>query len=926
MQDKNLEPSIFNTKDNQMKDLTTQLDTIFLLAPGKHEIRIIGRWYEVSVLGKKMTKCLLDQTGDRAAAYSIGLASSTKEAITMITQHFAMDQQELHNCFIVTNTVADDFSLEMKKRKIGSKWFSNITSFCTKAADIVAINSLIIDIDRTETAKTQQGQKLCASVQEMETLDLGRKEVVAFIAESGVKPSYQICSGNGYQIGIFFEHQTEIATAKKAVETILKGLKQKFLPSGISVDIALIDFGRVSRLCGMKNRKYDRVEELPDRTYRTSTLIENTSYSNQWENIVALATKLENTKANPSATQQKNISTPVQATKWYENTTPIYLAPSVPTAIPTTTKQTFTTEFDSESYVREIIALNGINIVKEKHDGNYKVMFCLEECLFDPSHKGGESAIVVNNNGKICYQCFHDHCSGHTWTDAKSQLRLPEKKAHCKTCGSEIHWEQNKQNKWCPKNLDGTTHRCKKTSKPPQAPKTADSDIVWLNDKGKVLPGLAAQAFFTKQKNTLIFVSGAFWRYGKGYWEKVKDEIIMQEIRDMIGREKTSKKVIEDIKFCLELEALSDNHKWNPSPEKLCFQNCILNTKTMQTEPHNKDLLQTNRFEWEYFPHGCPDTASFLLYMHENAPLWMNYLETIQFKQDAIDRLQEWMGLCLVPVTKMERCLFLKGEGRNGKGVFLHVLRNLIGESQVSSLDLDQLFDRFSKIGIQNKLINIGGDIDTDIVFSNKFKGMVSGETITAEDKYKKNEKFNPYARFIFAANDYPVTKDRSPAFYKRFDIVEFQKEFAEEEQNKDLKENLMKELPAIMHWALEGLKRLVKNNWIFSASATFDKTKESFKLASNHVLQFVASNFVINTKTDTPHWYSCKAFRTLYKDWCIDNGYKMLSEENLGKDMKRIGIRRERQSTGQRLYIYVGITPIDSAINEAETSITNNI
>ncbi len=82
----------------------------------------------------------------------------------------------------------------------------------------------------------------------------------------------------------------------------------------------------------------------------------------------------------------------------------------------------------SEEYVRAILALNPtINILKEK-DWQAGILFCLEECIFDSSHKLNESAILIQSNGRICYQCYHNSCKGKTWQDVKSLLQLPEKK------------------------------------------------------------------------------------------------------------------------------------------------------------------------------------------------------------------------------------------------------------------------------------------------------------------------------------------------------------------------------------------------------------------------------------------------------------------------------------------------------------------
>ncbi len=56
-------------------------------------------------------------------------------------------------------------------------------------------------------------------------------------------------------------------------------------------------------------------------------------------------------------------------------------------------------------------------------------------------------------------------------------------------------------------------------------------------------------------------------------------------------------------------------------------------------------------------------------------------------------------------------------------------------------------------------------------------------------------------------------TRDRSHAFFRRIDIVDFKRIFKEEEQDKDLKNKLRAEIPYIINWALKGLMSLRKNN-----------------------------------------------------------------------------------------------------------------
>jgi hypothetical protein len=54
---------------------------------------------------------------------------------------------------------------------------------------------------------------------------------------------------------------------------------------------------------------------------------------------------------------------------------------------------------------------------KVKQNGT-GTLYCLETCLFDPSHVR-ESSIIEGADGVLRYQCFHDSCQGRTWKEAR---------------------------------------------------------------------------------------------------------------------------------------------------------------------------------------------------------------------------------------------------------------------------------------------------------------------------------------------------------------------------------------------------------------------------------------------------------------------------------------------------------------------------
>lgn len=70
--------------------------------------------------------------------------------------------------------------------------------------------------------------------------------------------------------------------------------------------------------------------------------------------------------------------------------------------------------FDLEGY----LAHYGVEVVRVKSHGG-GMLYCLEHCLFDPSHTAGESAIGQAADGTLFYQCFHASCQNRTWGDAR---------------------------------------------------------------------------------------------------------------------------------------------------------------------------------------------------------------------------------------------------------------------------------------------------------------------------------------------------------------------------------------------------------------------------------------------------------------------------------------------------------------------------
>lgn len=434
-----------------------------------------------------------------------------------------------------------------------------------------------------------------------------------------------------------------------------------------------------------------------------------------------------------------------------------------------------------------------------------------------------------------------------------------------------------------------------KQKKARQEENQEDNNPEWLeigkDGKPKVISGIVADSYFRKQKGDLIYAFQGFWRYERGAWRGLEDKQIKAEIQKMIGKELSKKFLVEDIIFQIENLALqAKEFEFDKNAWLLNFKNGVLDIKACQFMEHRREYYQTIQFDFTYDPE-------------RDFPRWKEFLASLELEENTYKRMQEWAGYCLVPITPLQKCLFFKGDGDNGKSVILETIAAML--NNVSTMEVHQLFEKFKVSELQGKLANICTDIQTTKIFSEEFKKIVSGEPVTAEKKFRDPFKFRPFAKLLFSANNFIPTKDRSRGFFRRFDILEFKKIFPKEQQDEFLKDKLREELPGIFNWAYEGLKRLIANNWKMTESKEMEQSLSEFKEASNPLQQFINEACEMDQKA----WIDTKRFRKEYENWCKEMGYEVLADNKLGQEMKRLGFGKARYQEGnQRPWVYTGI------------------
>jgi len=153
---------------------------------------------------------------------------------------------------------------------------------------------------------------------------------------------------------------------------------------------------------------------------------------------------------------------------------------------------------------------------------------------------------------------------------------------------------------------------------------------------------------------------------------------------------------------------------------------------------------------------------------------------------------------------------------------------------------------------------------------------------------------------------------DQSDGFFRRQIVLTTKDRPADRMDDPFLAEKLMQESEGIFLWCLEGLYRLLANNYRFTISGQARENVETVKRSSNNVIEFLQSEGYIRFKADSEA--SSKAIYEAYKLWCEDNVRKPLSASRLSSELAQnerlynVEATNNIYAGGKRVRGFVGI------------------
>ena len=427
-----------------------------------------------------------------------------------------------------------------------------------------------------------------------------------------------------------------------------------------------------------------------------------------------------------------------------------------------------------------------------------------------------------------------------------------------------------------------------------------DRDFIITKEKEDRIPKIAseiADVFLENFHFITVMQTDEILMYSNGVYKRGAEALIKKEIENVIPPEILTKNLIEEVLGHIQRTTYVPLEKLNSDPYILNLKNGLLDIRTFEFKPHTPEVLSTIQIPVEYKPDA-------------KSELWERIIHEDLYEED-ISVLQEAFGYAFFYDNRAQKMVIFLGQGSNGKSLILHVLEKMLGEENVSHIAPQTLVTNdFSLSVLQGKLANIYADLPNLPMQSvGRLKALVSGDTITADKKFKDQFDIKPRTKFYFSANQLPKVADDTIAFFRRLIIIPFPKTFDESKADPDLFEKLTRpeELSGILNWSLEGLRRLIQNHFRFSYHKTVEEIMDMYTRAADPVKAFLDEETV-----EDPNAYIVK--QDLYRAYVeYVTSHKLsspLSQTTFFKNLLKYRklVTERKNVNGERKMVFVGI------------------
>ena len=408
-----------------------------------------------------------------------------------------------------------------------------------------------------------------------------------------------------------------------------------------------------------------------------------------------------------------------------------------------------------------------------------------------------------------------------------------------------------------------------------------------------------------------MLYNGKYWEYDikgkiRDYVDKLADDMIKDlRYEDDENRRKVISQNITKIQNNAGKKALLEecqhignipvlNSDFDNDPYLLCANNMIYNLKTGEQLPFKKEYMISQSL-------NCDIDL-------DNEPVkWIKFFEDIlENDEEMIRYVRKVLAYCMSGSTREQQMWVFYGDGNNGKSLMLEIFSELMGSYSITSrpeLIVDSKNSNTSSEEIarlKGKRVTILEELkDGDRMNESLVKQLTSGlGKMTGRFLYGNTFEFTMKAKILQASNYKSKVKGIDKGIWRRINLVPLYRDFTAV-LNKDLREELIEELPQIAGWLVKGFKLYLEEGLDNKPQKVLKETKE-YKEESDIVQTWINENCEIEKGA----WTRASELFEDFVLWCKKNQENILTQTAFGRNMGK-KFKRLTYSTGK---VYSGV------------------
>lgn len=334
----------------------------------------------------------------------------------------------------------------------------------------------------------------------------------------------------------------------------------------------------------------------------------------------------------------------------------------------------------------------------------------------------------------------------------------------------------------------------------------------------------------------------------------------------------------------------------------------LLNTTTLAYDLRTGEVIQNI----EQFNVTKKTTCSLPNAFTKRCDRWYQFIDEITGgDKDKAQFLQRALGYSILGVNR-EECMFIAygAKTRNGKGTLFSTISTVLGEDYADSAPPDLICENKSgrttdfnapqpalaKL-VGTRIVRMSESARDVRLDAASMKTMTGRDTLVTRGLFQNSFNFTPQFTLWLETNHLPAATDDTVFTSNRIWVIEFNEQFTERKQDKNLKElfALPENRPTILQWLFDGCADYIKNG--LSAPECIVESTKNYRKLHDRIGNFLEEICEIGDDKKIPRG----SLYSAYSQWCIkpDNRYKPMGSTTFYNEIAMRGYPIKRKTDG---------------------------